>query len=156
MGGWRCRGELFRIRKGQDSAEIRPKIDPKRGQKNDRIWDRLFARLGSILGTYLGPFGEPRRLGIRQNAQAKLRRNDPREAPNTILLFNTVGGSLGIDFLGGQGSKFGDFWKIFRASWRTLAILLGCSGLTGDTSPRPAHLNSPRYFPTVPLPTTLT
>ena len=68
----------------------------------------------AVLAANLGPSWEPRWLGIRKNTLEKFRRSDPKEDPNTILLLSL--GALLASIFGGQGSIFGDVWKMFRAS----------------------------------------
>ena len=45
----------------------------------------------------------------------------------------TVQEPLGLDFWGGQGSIFDDFWMIFGASWLTLGMF--SAALAGGATP---------------------
>ena len=50
---------------------------------------------------------------------------------DTNLLLKTVQEPLGLDFWGGQGSIFDDFWMLLGTSWLTLGMFsaaLSCLG----------------------------
>ena len=95
-----------------------------RGVQNFMLfWHRFFIDLGSVLASNMGPSWEPRRLKIRKNGPKILRGTTPRAALNTNLLLKGVQEPLGLDFGGGQGSIFDDFW-IFLAYF---GHVFGCS-----------------------------
>ncbi len=103
----------------------------KRPSKFHLFLHRFFIDFGSVLASNMGPSWEPRRLKIRKNGSKILGGSSPRAALDTNLLLKTVQEPLGLDFGGGQGSIFDDFWMIFGTSWLTLGMFsaaLSCLG----------------------------
>ena len=96
---------------------------------------RIFIDFCSVLTSNMEPSWGPRRLIIRKNGSKTLARSSPRAALDTNLLLKTVQEPLGLDFGGGQGSIFDDFWMIFEASWLTLGMF--SAALAGGTTPPP-------------------
>ena len=106
----------------------------KRLSKFHAFLHRFFWHLGSVLASNMGPSWGPRRLKIRKKGSKNLGRSSPRAVLDTNLLLKTVQEPLGLDFWGGQGSIFDDFWMIFGTSWLTLAMF--SAALAGGASPR--------------------
>ena len=94
----------------------------KRPSKINAFLHRFFIDFGSVLASNMEPSWEPRRLKIRKNGSKTLACSSPRAALDTNLLLKTVQEPLGLDFGGGQGSIFDDFWMIFGTSWLTLGM----------------------------------